>query len=211
MHIYLRLMVWLSMYFYAPYSLSANTYFQQSEIFQPPPTILLTKSDQALLQQARPVFKQFASDQDSQQVIVFRVSAPAKNIWQTITAYESYPRWVKGVDKIHIYKQDQNNYFVDFVISHWLLGTYKYSVWHYLSNDGWMKWQLDQNKPSDFSRSQGFWRVAPVAHEFGANDVYYSADLRFNPPKSNWLRRKIIKAGLKQASLWVKREAENNQ
>lgn len=203
-----QLVLFLAFSTYATTGLATQNRPQHFDIHQPPPLISLNKTDLNSLQNRRPVLKKYSLENNTQQFIVFRVSASAEKIWQTIVNFESYPEWVKGVEETKVYKQDQHNYYVAFVISHWLLGSYRYSVRHYFSDNGWMKWQLDQSKSSDFSRSRGFWQVIPVADESGAHDVFYSADLHFKKPKAKWLRTKIIKAGLKQASLWVKREAE---
>ena len=203
-----RLILLFSICLYSSAGLVERDSSQPTEIYQPPPIILLDQANLNSLQHQRAVLKKYLIGDNTQQAIVFRVSASAKNIWSVITNFKSYPTWIKEVKQTNIYRQDRNNYYVDFVISHWLLGKYRYSVWHYLSDNGWMRWQLDHSKTSDFAWSKGFWKVVAVPNETDTYDVYYSADLQFKKPRSQWLRRKIIRAGLKQASLWVKHEAE---
>jgi len=71
-----------------------------------------------------------------------------------------------------------------------------------------MKWKLDRTKAADFSLSIGYWQVIEAVNEPGKHDVFYSADFHFTEPRSEYIRKKGIKAGLKQASVWLPREAQ---
>ena len=177
-------------------------------IYLQPPVIELNQKEQKKLRQRQRVLKKYTVNLQQRHVVVFRVNATQDQIWETITSYQSYPDWVKGVEYTNVYQQNENNYYVEFHLAHWLLGEFQYSVQHYLSADSWMKWQLDESKQSDFSFSVGFWQVVAAQDEPGMHDVFYSADLKFKKPKSQFTRKKVIRAGLKYTSIWVTREAE---
>jgi|GEM_PF-4103830 len=181
---------------------------QADNLYSDPPDVELTQSDLKKLHQRQRVFKQYQLDQKTREVVIFRVAASEQKIWETILNYAAYPEWVKGVKHTHVYKSDEKNYYVEFLIGHWLLGEFAYSVHHYLSDDSWMKWKMDESKPSDFLFTNGFWKVRPAKNEANAYNVFYSADLEFKPAKSAYTTRKVIKAGLKQTSVWLRREAE---
>lgn len=203
--IYCTLLILTASALYAePTSSTTATNF----VYIPPPTIDLNQAEQNLLRRGKRVIKDYQDNLKTHKVVIFRVTASKQQIWQVITNYDSYPQWVKGVKYTNVYNQDAQNYYVEFVVGHWLLGKFNYFVWHYLADDSWMKWQLDKTKNSDFSISTGFWQVIEAPDEPGKHDVYYSADLTFKPPKSASIRRKAIHAGLKRTSIWVKREAE---
>ena len=197
----------LTIIFFSSLSSIAGT--PSNFVYIPPPKIELDAEDQATLNTNQRIFKEFQINDKKQKAVIFRVNASRAHIWQIITNYESYPQWARGVKHTHIYQQDSQNYYVEFTIGHWLLGKFKYNVWHYHPNDSWMKWQLDKNKESDFSVSTGFWQIVKVENTSATYDVYYSVDLEFKKPKSKSIREKAINAGLKRTSIWVKREAEN--
>lgn len=174
----------------------------------PPPIIDLTQKDRKHLRQGQRLLKTYQFKGEEKQLVVFRVRASQEQIWQTITNYQNYPEWVKGVKQTDVYKQDDENIYVDFEIGHWLLGKFRYSVRHFISEFSWIKWQLDESRYSDFALSEGYWRVVEANDETNSCDVFYSADVRFKKAKSESMRNRVIRAGLKQTSVWVTREAE---
>lgn len=179
-----------------------------NNLYTPPPTVVLDRSDNKRLKNGKRVYKQVSYQDDTLPVVIFRVEASKDKIWQTILNYEAYPDWIKNVDHAQIYRKKDQHYYVNFLVDHWLIGKIHYSVKHYLSKDNWMKWDLDATRTSDFSLSTGFWQVIKAENEEGKFDVFYSADFQFKEPRSEFIRKKAIKAGLKQASIWLPREAE---
>lgn len=189
----------------------ANEDFQQPStnyLYTPPPNINLNKDELNQLQKGNRIYKQVNANGQPRQAVVFRIDASKQKIWKTILNYSAYPEWIKNVDHAQIYRQDDHHYYVNFLIGHWYLGKFHYSVKHYLSDDSWMKWQLDKDRHSDFSLSIGYWQVIKAANDEGKHDVVYSADIQFREPRSEFIRKRSIKAGLKQASIWLPREAE---
>ena len=177
-------------------------------LYIPPPTIELSINELNRLKKGKRIYKDVADKNKTEQVVVFRIDASKEKIWHTILSYNSYPDWIKNVDHTQIYRQKDQHYYVDFLVGHWLLGKFRYSVVHYLSNDSWMKWQLDDKKSADFTLSIGYWKIIEAANEPGKHDVFYSANFQFKEPRSEYIRKKGIKAGLKQASIWLPREAQ---
>lgn len=179
-----------------------------NDLYTSPPVISLDSNDNKRLKKGKPLYKQIVHKGHTQNIVVFRIDASKEKIWQTILNYSAYSDWIKNVDHAQIYRQEDRHYYVNFLISHWLLGTFHYSIKHYLSEHNWMKWQLDKARTSDFSLSIGYWQVIEAENEAGKNDVFYSADFQFREPRTEFIRKKAIKAGLKQASIWLPREAE---
>lgn len=177
-------------------------------LYVPPPTIELSEKERKRLKKGKRIYKQVTEKDQTQQVVIFRVDASKDKIWQTILNYSSYPDWIKNVDHTQLYREEDQHYYVDFLVGHWLLGKFRYSVVHYLSNDSWMKWRLDDKKPADFTLSIGYWKVIEASNDTGKHDVYYSANFQFREPRPEYIRKKGIKAGLKQASIWLPREAQ---
>jgi hypothetical protein len=178
------------------------------DLYTPPPKVELDNSDYKRLQHGKRVYKQVSYQDYTLPVIVFRVGASKDKIWQTILNYHAYPDWIKNVDHAQIYRKEDEHYYVNFLVGHWLIGKIHYSVKHYLSKDNWMKWELDPGRTSDFSYSTGYWQVIEADDEVGKFDVFYAADFQFKEARSEFIRNKAIKAGLKQASIWLPREAE---
>ncbi|MEM8844297.1 MAG: hypothetical protein AAGB35_04560 [Pseudomonadota bacterium] len=180
-----------------------------SYLYLPPPKVTLTADDEYKLEKGHYILKEISVKHEPTHLIIFRVQASKQDIWKTITNYPAYPNYIKNVKKTNVYQHGDNHYYVEFGLSHWLLGKYTYFVKHYLSDDSWMKWTLDPSKQSDFSLSLGYWQVLPVKQNLNSFDIVYSADLRFQQAKSAFTRNRVIKAGLKQTSFWVRREAES--
>lgn len=177
-------------------------------LYTPPPKVTLDSNDKKRLEKGKRVYKQVSHQGNTLPVVIFRVNASKNKIWQTILNYDAYPDWIKNVDHAQIYRQKDQYYYVNFLIGHWLLGKFHYSVKHYLSEDNWMKWELDSTRSSDFSLSTGYWQVIEAVNDVGKNDVIYSADFQFKETRKEFIRKNAIKAGLKQASIWLPREAE---
>ena len=175
-----------------------------------PPPLTLSQADRTALRGGNAVFKSFNSADDNRTAIVFRVAAPTSIVWSVITDFDAYPQWIKMVKETEVYKREQHDIYVRFEISHWLLGRYTYYMRHFFPwrQKSWGVWQLDENQASDFTAAIGFWRVIPVVGNAEHSDVIYSADLRFKAAKPQWLRRFVVKRSLKQATRWVKQQAE---
>ncbi len=208
------LLLWLVMLSFLPFSLSAESGPPHQEALQPyvnaPPQLLLSQGDHEALNRDDPVFKTFNPGDGNRTAIVFRVAAPAPVIWSVIADFDAYPKWMKMVKETEVYKREKDDIYVRFRISHWLLGDYTYHMRHTFpwQEKGWGKWQLDNARVSDFSAAIGFWQVRPVAGSRDQSDVIYAADLRFKNAKLRWLRRFVVKRSLKQATHWVKAQAE---
>lgn len=185
-----------------------HTHASASYLISPPPVVKLDDKDHARLKKGKRIYKSVRLQGLDQTVVVFRVNASKNKIWQTILDYPSYPDWIKDMDHAQIYRQEDQYYYVNFLIGHWLLGKFHYSVKHYLSGNGWMKWHLNDSRTSDFSFATGFWRVMSAVNENDKNDVFYAANFKFKEHKSEFIRKRALKAGLKETSIWLPREAE---
>lgn len=175
-----------------------------------PPEINISTADNESLQLGKLIYKSFDTPNGKQLAVVFKVNASPIEVWNTVKSYSNYPTWVKNVKEAEIYKQEDEEIYVRFILKHWYLGKYQYYVKHHFSkaNQNWATWELDDEYESDFSSSIGFWRVYPVNNESSQSYVTYSADILFKNKKSEFVRARAIKSSLKQASRWVKKQSE---
>ena len=160
------------------------------------------------------------TDQGEQGLAIFRVRASNKVIWSVLHDFEKYDDWVSDLSKTEIYKTEGNNIYVSFESSHWLLGSNKWFVKHTypslslseseLKINNWGIWTLDYQRRSDFKDSVGYWQVLPVAGKVDQHDVIYSINLAlYNVPE--FIKKRVVKNGLKKATQWVKTQAESRQ
>jgi hypothetical protein len=74
-----------------------------------------------------------------------------------------------------------------------------------------MVWSLDYEKTSDFDDVAGHWHVAEHPSKPSHTRVFYSCDVQMKGNLPKPIINYIGKAALKQATSWVKKEAEQNQ
>ena len=175
-----------------------------------PPEIHISAIDHEKLQKNKSIYKQLETSNGKQLAIVFKVNATPQKIWSTIKSYAKYPDWIKNIKEAEIYKQENENIYVRFVLKHWVLGKYQYYMKHNYSGlaQNWATWSLDEEYASDFKSSIGFWRVYPIDKQKKYSYVVYSADILFRNKKSKFIRSRAIKSSLKQASTWVREQSE---
>jgi uncharacterized membrane protein len=176
-----------------------------------PPHVELTSQDQSKLEKGERVMKQVEQKDGGRGVAVFRVAAPVDTVWTVIRDFNHYPEWVDGVKSTEIYKQDKDQIYVKFIIG--ALGVnYEYYIHHnYPSTQDWGTWTLDYSKDSDLDDSVGYWRVDPVADKPGTSQIEYSVDVRLKGWVPGFIKNLLVNRGLKQATVWVKEQAEKKQ
>ena len=180
---------------------------------QAPDEIPLSKKEQDAFNNEKAIYKEIEVGTGKRGIAIFKVNASAQKIWATIHSFPSYPEWIKGLRAADIYRSDGENIFVHFQASHWLLGKTQWYVHHSfpsldnITNNSWGSWTLDYNKASDFRDSVGFWQVIEESKQ--ASKVIYSVDLLFKKKTSAFIRRAALKRSLKDATQWVKEQAEN--
>ncbi len=71
-----------------------------------------------------------------------------------------------------------------------------------------MTWTLDYDYLSDLDDSVGYWRVTPSEVDAGKSLVTYSAAVKLKSRVPAFIINLIVKSRLKQATHWVKEQAE---
>ena len=72
----------------------------------------------------------------------------------------------------------------------------------------WGTWTLDYHRRSDLDDSVGYWRVMPLEDDPEHSLVIYSATLKLKSKVPGFIVGIIVKARLKQATVWVKEQSE---
>ena len=179
-----------------------------------PDTLASTPKEQRRLEGGKHVFLDVAGVRgEPLPAILFRVRAAPDAIWRTIGAFESYPLWIESVQRADVYLRDESTIGVAFEVHHWLIGELRYSVKHdYRWPDvSWGTFTLDDSRPSDLESASGFWRTYPVDGDPTTTDVLYAADLHPSRGVAKVFRRRFVKAGLRSATEWLKRESESRE
>jgi Polyketide cyclase / dehydrase and lipid transport. len=175
-----------------------------------PPRVLPTASEQVRLEQGDPVYKRIETEGGDRVIAIFRVNAPPEIIWSVIADFASYPEWIDALAEAEVYKRDGDDIYVRFRVEHWLAGSYTYYIRHHypLMKTGWGTWTLDYSRVSELDDSVGFWRVTPVPGTPTVSDVTYSADVRLKGWLPGFMRNRIVKQGIQEATSWVKIQSE---
>lgn len=199
-------------------SIQATPAHEHSGILKPyldePPAIHLNPDEKQQLHLGKAIFKQLQFEDSKRGIAIFRVKAKAETIWSVIKAFSSYPDWIADVETTHIYQQKDNLIHVRFTAP----GLFSKTVWHVIHNypdeknqRNWGTWQLDYDYKSDLDDSVGFWRVLPTENQSEFCDVIYSADIKLKGLMTTFFEGSIIENSLKEASQWVKKQAEYRQ
>ena len=141
-------------------------------------------------------------------IAVFDVNASEAVVWDVITSFSSYPKWIDELSQAKTYKTSGQNIYVDFVISSYGINVQYYINHFYNPSKGYMTWQLDYSRESDLDDSTGYWLVYPSPLDSSKTRVEYSVDLRISGWVPGFVQTMLAESGLENASQWVKREAE---
>ena len=177
-----------------------------------PPEVVLTEKEQNKLIRGKTVYKKINISGGKRAVAIFPVNASADNIWNVIRAFHSYPDWIDSVSAIEIYQQKDNIVSAKYTANHFIAGEIIWHTKHDYPTDhnkrNWGTWTLDANRVSDIKESVGFWRVIPISDAPSQHYVFYSAEIRLKGKIPDFIESIVINKGLKEASQWVKLQAE---
>ena len=170
----------------------------------PPVAVSLTAAQEATLMSGEPVYTQTDMGNQGRGIAVFLVDAPVEKVWSTINNYSAYPGWIDGVSKCEEYKVSGNHHYVEFVVAKMGMELQYYIDHTY--GDNWVTWRLDYSRHSDLDDSVGMWRLEPTAD--GRTRVEYSVDVGVDAWVPGFVRNYLTDQGIKQATQWVKKQAE---
>jgi hypothetical protein len=191
--------------------------FADADLLKPyegaPPVVTISAEQEAKLAKGKAIYPPpaEAGEAGGGAMAIFRVNAPANTVWDVIANFDQYKGWVDGVVDIKRYKPNSgDNIFIQFTVGKWFSPNYIYHVIHNypMSKTGWGTWTLDTSVKNDFQSCRGFWRVMPVKDNPNQSDVIYSVDLRASGPIMKLFKPLLLKSGVRDASSWVKKQAE---
>jgi hypothetical protein len=138
------------------------------------------------------------------------VKAAPERVWATITNFGKYATWVANVDTCEVYRRDGPHLLARFVLDPFGM-EFEYFVDHVYRPDlGYMTWTLDYTRLSDFDDSVGYWRVAPVSASPPLSRVEYAVGIAFKGYVPGFVADMISEKGLRNATTWVKKQAEGS-
>ena len=173
-----------------------------------PAAQVLSAAEEATLLSGAPVYRQikYATGDGGQGVAVFDVHADADAVWKTILDFGAYPRMVDKVEKCEVYRRQNDQIFVRFVLETLDI---EYFIEHrYRPAEGYMSWTLDYARQSDLDDSVGYWLVRPAPGHPGYTRVEYSVGLRVSGWVPSWIQDMVARTGLEQATTWLKVNSE---
>jgi hypothetical protein len=188
---------------------------------QPGPfPIVLSNADEAELNRGNSVMKQTmpaAGEEAGTVLCVQDIDAPMPAVWNQILDLGAYKGKVPKVSACDNYICQKNHDGTFTVKTRMVLGVmpgYSYENYYnhrYLPEDSSMVWSLDYEKTSDFDDVAGHWHVAEHPSKPSHTRVFYACDVQMKGNLPKPIINYIGKAALKQATSWVKKEAEQNQ
>jgi ribosome-associated toxin RatA of RatAB toxin-antitoxin module len=177
---------------------------------EPEVVVLSDKEDKRLLK-GKAIFKNQIIKKEKRAVAIFQVKAKPATVWSVIKDFKNYPAWIEDVKNTEVYKQEQGHLYVRFDAENRYAGKSTWFAKHNypVDNREWGTWVLDYDFPSDLDDSVGYWRVTPHPDNAEESTVTYSASLKLKQKVPAFILRLIIKSRLKQATHWVKKQAES--
>jgi hypothetical protein len=176
--------------------------------FNNPSKTTLSDSDKQTLASGKPVLKQVKEGNGGRGIAVFDVQANEQIVWDVITSYSSYPKWIDEISQAKTYVNNGTNIYVDFIISSYGVDVQYYIKHLYRPDQGYLTWELDYSRQSDLDDSTGYWLVYPSPIDSSKTRVEYSVDLRVQDWIPGFIQKMLAESGLEDASQWVKRESE---
>jgi hypothetical protein len=168
----------------------------------------LVDKQRAALARGDTILVTLEGDEGGRGMAIQDVHASAEIIWGRIGAFAEYPRMVPHVEECEIYHAEGDDVRVRFLLSVMSL-EYEYYIQHAMRTDeGYVTWTLDYTRESDLDDSVGYWSVFELPDRPGWSRLFYSIDMRTRGWMPGFLRDMIANRGLKDATAWVKREAE---
>jgi len=176
-----------------------------------PPTIELDTDQRRQLDSGEPVLVTLEGRDGGRGMAIQDISAPPEVIWNRIAAFDEYPRMVDHVEESEVYFAEGDDVRVRMVLRV-MTFDYEYYIRHtYRPDQGYVTWTLDYTRESDLDDSVGYWAVIPHPTRPGTSRLFYSIDIRTRGWMPSFVRNLLAERGLKDATGWVKREAEARQ
>ncbi len=175
-----------------------------------PDKLILTAKEIQRLEKGQTVFRKQLVGDDKRGVSVFRVNAPPDTVWSVIKDFSNYPIWIEDIKATHQYRKEDGDLYIRFDAESRYAGKSTWFARHNYPVDdrNWGTWTLDYDLRSDLDDSVGYWRVTTSEKHPGQSEVIYSAAIKLKSKVPGFIINLIVKSRLKQATLWVKEQAE---
>jgi hypothetical protein len=195
-------------------SITAQAEHEHAGVLAPypgePELFVLSEKESRQLQKDKPIFRRQLIGKEKRFVTVFPVNASAQIVWSVIKDFSQYPDWIEDIQNVDIYKQENGILYVRFDAETKFAGKNSWFARHDYPVDDreWGTWTLDYSHLSDLDDSVGYWRVALSELNTEKSIVSYSAAVKLKPRVPAFIINLIVKSRLKQATHWVKEQAE---
>jgi hypothetical protein len=175
-----------------------------------PEIIVLTEKERQRLKKNGSIIRRHLVGDEKRFATIFRVDASPSTIWSVIKDFSHYPDWIKDIKTTDIYKQENGILYVRFDTESAFIGKNTWFARHDYPVDDreWGTWTLDYDQLSDLDDSIGYWRVSAAEDDPAKSNVTYSAAIKLKAKIPEFIVNIIVKSRLKQATLWVKEQAE---
>ncbi len=177
-----------------------------------PPAVMLEPAQLRDLERGRSVLVQTEGRSGGRGAAIQDIEAPVEGVWDRILDFADYPRMVDPLLESSIYRESEDEIFVRMVLKVMTL-RYEYYIHHVVhpleeGRGRYLTWTLDYDRESDLDDSVGYWYATPHPDKPGWTRLYYSVDMRTRGWMPDFVRNMIAAKGLRDATSWVKREAE---
>ena len=196
-------------------SLAENSAHEHQGVLTPyagePELPPLSRKDMKRLRQGKVLTKKQLIEDSKRALVVFRVAADSATIWSVIRDFASYPEWINDIKSTQVYQQEDGVIYVRFDSENKYAGPSSWFARHDYPKTNerqWGTWTLDYHRRSDLDDSVGYWRVMPLEDDPEHSLVIYSATLKLKSKVPGFIVGIIVKARLKQATVWVKEQSE---
>ena len=180
----------------------------------------LSKSDEKLLADGKPVMKQTLPTKEDPEgggaLCVQDIEAPKAAVWNQILDLGAYKGKVPKIIASKNYVDKKNPDGTNRIKTRLVIGVmpgYSYESYYdhiYHPRESSMTWTLDYEKTSDFEDVAGHWHVEDHPTKPNACRVFYACDVKMKASVPGPILNYLSKQALKQATGWVKKESEKN-
>jgi ribosome-associated toxin RatA of RatAB toxin-antitoxin module len=173
-----------------------------------PPRVTLSEEEEARLARGEAVLTTLEGESGGRGTAVRDVKAPPEIVWERIGAFDEYSQMVPRMSESEVYYREGSDVRVRMAIR--VMGLrYEYFIRHdFRPENGYVTWTLDYSKLSDLDESVGYWAVLPHPSQPGQSRVFYSIDMKTRGWMPDFIRRRVAREGLEEATGWVKTESE---
>ncbi len=112
-------------------------------------------------------------------------------LFQAITSYEEYPKFVEGCKSVQVQKRTEGQARVSYQVS--MMKDVSYTLDHQEdSQNGKVQWTLVESDA--FKKNSGLWELKSLGN--GKTEVLYRLDVEFKIPVPGFILNRLVKGSL---------------